>query len=232
MVKICCHCHEEKNESCFSKSSTEKDGLYPICRTCVSERGKKYKENNKEKERARYAKYRENNKEKLAIKAAKHYKENPRTEYFKKYNKEHSIEHAKVMKKVNKNYYEKNKEKLRKRARDFAKSPEGKIRYKIYNNKRRGLEKNVENTLTEKEIDFLIFFQNNKCARCNTEFDNIITYTLDHIIPVSKGGGLILKNVQLLCKSCNSSKNNKSIQYRKDVTPEILEEYIFNYSEV
>jgi 5-methylcytosine-specific restriction endonuclease McrA len=33
--------------------------------------------------------------------------------------------------------------------------------------------------------------------------------TQDHIIPVSRGGGLTFENIQALCKSCNSSKNAK-----------------------
>jgi len=37
------------------------------------------------------------------------------------------------------------------------------------------------------------------------------------INPVSKGGDLIINNVQLLCKSCNCSKGNKMIKYRDDI---------------
>lgn len=34
---------------------------------------------------------------------------------------------------------------------------------------------------------------------------------LDHIVPMSKGGGHIKSNVQTLCRSCNLSKQNKMI---------------------
>lgn len=43
------------------------------------------------------------------------------------------------------------------------------------------------------------------CRRCNAT-ENI---TIDHIVPVSKGGKNITSNLQLLCKSCNSKKGAK-----------------------
>jgi 5-methylcytosine-specific restriction endonuclease McrA len=48
-----------------------------------------------------------------------------------------------------------------------------------------------------------------KCLRCNaTE-----KITIDHIIPLTKGGTNHIDNLQPLCWSCNSSKNNKIISY-------------------
>lgn len=43
------------------------------------------------------------------------------------------------------------------------------------------------------------------CKLCGT----IVDLTLDHIIPVSKGGEDCLENLQVLCQSCNSKKGAK-----------------------
>ena len=49
------------------------------------------------------------------------------------------------------------------------------------------------------------------CLRCGTS-DNL---SIDHVIPVALGGRNAIENTQVLCRSCNSSKGVKIIDYRK-----------------
>lgn len=44
-----------------------------------------------------------------------------------------------------------------------------------------------------------------KCTKCGSR-ENL---EYDHIIPISKGGGNSVRNIELLCEKCNRSKSNK-----------------------
>jgi 5-methylcytosine-specific restriction endonuclease McrA len=45
-----------------------------------------------------------------------------------------------------------------------------------------------------------------KCKECNTAITDL---TIDHIIPLSKGGTNDESNLQVLCKKCNLKKRNQ-----------------------
>lgn len=50
------------------------------------------------------------------------------------------------------------------------------------------------------------------CLRCGRDD---IPMTIDHVLPVSKGGSNYISNIQPLCRACNSSKRDKHIDYRQ-----------------
>ena len=54
--------------------------------------------------------------------------------------------------------------------------------------------------------------QEGRCNGCRTEFP-FRTFTVDHIIPRSRGGTDHIENLQLLCGHCNSMKGDRTQEY-------------------
>lgn len=64
--------------------------------------------------------------------------------------------------------------------------------------------------ISKKEIRKAIIDRDKKCLKCGSEK----RLSIDHIIPISKGGLNELDNLQCLCVRCNSKKRDKTIDYR------------------
>ena len=69
------------------------------------------------------------------------------------------------------------------------------------NSASRGVRLAVKHGLLEKMMNF----QSSKCAYCQVNISD--EFHVDHLIPVSKGGGNSPENLQLLCPSCNLRKS-------------------------
>lgn len=65
-------------------------------------------------------------------------------------------------------------------------------------------------SLTANEWKTLCEYYENQCLRCGTEGK----MTVDHIVPLSKGGSNSIDNIQPLCGRCNRIKATKSTDYR------------------
>lgn len=68
--------------------------------------------------------------------------------------------------------------------------------------------KSVGGFTTELQWRKILKQQCYRCVMCGRRFCKSRPPTKDHIIPVSRGGDHSYENIQALCKSCNSSKNN------------------------
>lgn len=84
---------------------------------------------------------------------------------------------------------------------------------KLWHNRQRRLRKlgnGGSHTLGEWET--LKAQYNWTCPACKRK-EPEITLSLDHIVPLSKGGSDNIENIQPLCRSCNSKKQTKTIRY-------------------
>jgi len=87
----------------------------------------------------------------------------------------------------------------------ISKTKEGKAQYR---NKRRSLKYLNGGTFTALEWTQLKEKYGNKCALCGVG-ESEKGLTVDHIIPLSRGGDNFIQNIQPLCHSCNNKKATK-----------------------
>ena len=190
---------------------------------------KQYREDNKEKIAEYYKQYREDNKEKIAEYYKQHYEDNK--EYYKQYregNKEKIAERKKQYREDNKEkiaerkkqYREDNKEKIAEYYKQYYEGNKEKIaeRKKQYyeenphisfnaRNRRRQREENQGDGITKEQWYEMMMFFDFRCAYSdeyiggNSEFR-----TIDHVIPLDKGGEHEIWNLVPMHLSYNSSK--------------------------
>lgn len=94
-------------------------------------------------------------------------------------------------------------------AKQYA-TVEGRLRMITNVNNRRARLMQAEGDFTAEEFAELCFLYGNICLSCKESK----TLTVDHVVPLSKGGNNTISNIQPLCKSCNSQKSSKTIDYR------------------
>lgn len=143
-----------------------------------------------------------------------------RREYYLK-NKEKRRESARRSYQKNKQkYMDRKKRYLRKwRKRNKEKVSEYNKRYEkthketvIANeHKKRARKRESEGCFSAEEWKQLCDLYDNRCLCCGKRKK----LTVDHVIPLSKGGSNYISNIQPLCKECNNKKYTKSTDYRK-----------------
>lgn len=128
-------------------------------------------------------------------------------------------------KKIKRKSYDANKEIYSERSKQWDKDNPQKAleRHRRYN-KRFPEKKNIDSQnrrmrvksapgrgVTDSDWKKILEFYGNKCLKCGSTK----RITLDHVIPITLGGWHDPINIQPLCHSCNSGKQNRnSIDYR------------------
>jgi 5-methylcytosine-specific restriction endonuclease McrA len=107
-------------------------------------------------------------------------------------------------------YYQRNRERLIAGAVQWARdNPErAALTARLKKQRRR-----AAGVLTAEEWLQILDQHGHQCLACGIDGP----LTIDHIVPVSKGGPNMADNVQPLCGPCNSSKGTNTIDYRPDV---------------
>lgn len=76
--------------------------------------------------------------------------------------------------------------------------------------KRRTRKLGAEGSYTPGDIDLIFVRQQGFCAACKRSISK--RYTIDHKMPLCRGGSNWPSNLQLLCKSCNSKKGKRTME--------------------
>lgn len=199
-MKWCYKCEEWKPLARYYPDPRYRDGYKGECRDCRNLESKKWRKNNPNPERDREAarRWRENNPELARLRGREWAKNNPdkarakQRKYYPNYRERHLQR--------NREWRQANLEKARLNSQ---------VRMARYLARKHG----AEGTFTTDEWQALRDYYGNKCLACNEQKP----LTIDHIIPLSKGGRNDIANVQPLCMGCNSSKWNRTIDYRPTV---------------
>lgn len=195
-TKTCNTCKNEKPYSAYSKDRKLPGGIKHKCKECCKAHFAGWYSANAEEQREKAKEYRDQNHEKELERYRRYQQENP----------------DKVREK-NAKWRESNREWYNLRQREYrADNPEKFADYDRNGQiKKRELKQNAEGSFTSKEWEELCIKFDYRCACCKQEKP----LTVDHIVPLSCGGSDYISNIQPLCRSCNSFKRNKTIDYRE-----------------
>lgn len=221
--KRCTKCEEVRCVGQFTKDKHLKSGLKSHCRICAkayqdariehrrdlgrayyrehADEQKKYKQSRKEWYREYKKSWEKKNidrirasrlsrKELANQRRRQHYLENP----------DSAIARTRAYRQVHPEY-----------NREYAQAHPEIIRLKTAH--RRARKKKAEGSYTVEEWELLKVQYKYSCLCCGRK-EPEIKLTIDHIVPLTKGGDNTIDNLQPLCYSCNSAKRSKVIDYR------------------
>jgi len=209
-MKTCSKCEIEKPHSEFHKRSGRASGLQSHCKDCQ----KVYAKTHKEAANARAIKYRQAHPDRVreGNRAWSQANRERRQEYNHKYNLEHQDdlkkykrEYHQANKHVHKAYYQANKEMYSARTKRWRhENPERNRELANMRFHRQRTNGPIDKDISLSRIRERCF---DVCGICGIGEMLGDKWSIDHIIPVSKGGPHTWNNVQLAHLSCNVRKN-------------------------
>lgn len=192
--KVCSRCKIEKPSFEFARCTNSDTGLQSECKGCMKISRREYRENNIERARHLDKLSRERHKEKRRQRFKAWCERN------KAYNNQKSRE-----------YRSKNKDKVAQWKREWYRAhPEYEV---ARTSKRRAYLRQNGGHYTPREWLALCAKYEHKCLCCG----EMKKLTVDHVLPISKGGRNDISNIQPLCLECNIRKHDRHIDYRPQV---------------
>ena len=124
-------------------------------------------------------------------------------EQIKQYKKKYRDKNREILNQKSREYTKLNPEKRKEAKRKWANN--NKLHKSVLNKNWNAKKLGVIGSFTKEEYQTLLNSYNNNCGYC---FERS-AYTIDHIIPVSKGGTNYISNIMPACLECNGQKSNR-----------------------
>lgn len=123
---------------------------------------------------------------------------------FKQKNRDRRAANLDRAREYSRNWHKAHKTESREIQRKWRQTPNGK-RYALHHSYLRRAQTKTGDVTTAQLRE--LSERQAHCAYCKRKFTAKLLATIDHVIPVSKGGLHTISNIVLACKSCNSRKN-------------------------
>lgn len=219
-LRLCSKCGIAKPRSEFTKQPGSADGLKRRCKACIRDYNAAYREANRDY----YLEY-------CRTWQAEH------VDHVREYRREYSQKNVERRRQNFRSWVERNRERMRelgrrrdpdkrrlsvrtwqrnhpdrKQAIDRAYRLANPLAKRVNEHRRQARKRGNGGSFTTMEWRALCGWFGGVCLSCgNSEL------TVDHVVPIHMGGRNSIENLQPLCRSCNSSKGTRTIDYRNPV---------------
>lgn len=188
------------------------------CRICKRRADRRFYQRHSEKIKDYQRRYGQENKEKIAAQKRRYQQGN--REQRNAYKKQWYWDNA-----------ERLRERQNERFREWAKTPEGRAKIAHYNKlgyerrkhdpywqevkridnlRRLNRLRDAEGQHTAEELRQMVSDQGGLCAYCETPMGD--EWSVEHMVPISRGGSDWAENIAITCRACNYSKNDKTAE--------------------
>lgn len=202
LEKRCSKCELIKPVTLFNRMSASRDGFASRCKDCSSACNRAYRRANRAELKQKRIQRRQE--------CPEHASEMRKRQYQRKRNQILQSKRA---------YYQNNRSDILAKHRAWYQG--NRERHRVIYHIRESRKRRNGGRYTEAQWLALKAQYGHRCLCCG-KGESEAALTVDHVVPLSRGGSSDISNLQPLCKTCNSAKGSKTIDYRTGFKPQQL----------